>query len=104
MRCLVPGTPVLALTATASKKHRQNIQRLLFMRGCKELVENPDRSNIKLHVCHVDSNAPLTKTFDWLLHLVGGHNTDDLCARLLIFCKSIDDCTKIYILCKTLPD
>ena len=100
VRCLIPGTPALALTATASKKHRQNIQTPFHERVQRTGWESRQEQHKKLHICHVDSNAPLTKTFDWLLHIVGGHNTDDLCARLLIFCKSIDDCTKIYILCK----
>ncbi|KAI8516331.1 hypothetical protein Bbelb_049120 [Branchiostoma belcheri] len=73
LRCLVPGSPVLALTATASKLHRRKIQTLLSMEGCIELVENPDRANNKLHVSHVPSSAPLTTTFDWLLQLERAH-------------------------------
>ncbi|KAI8516563.1 Pyruvate decarboxylase 2 [Branchiostoma belcheri] len=71
----VPGSPVLAVTATASKLHRRKIQTLLSMEGCIELVENPDRANIKLHVSH----APLNTTFDWLLQLERANRKDAPC-------------------------
>eukprot|EP00058_Branchiostoma_floridae_P000817 XP_002586305.1 hypothetical protein BRAFLDRAFT_82911 [Branchiostoma floridae] len=94
LRCLLPGTPLLAVTATASKKQRKKIQKLLTMEGCVEHVENPDRGNIKLHVSHVPSSKPLATTFDWLLQLVRGE--DHRCPRILVFCKKIDDCSNIY--------
>ncbi|XP_019616870.1 PREDICTED: ATP-dependent DNA helicase Q-like 1 [Branchiostoma belcheri] len=100
LRCLIPGTPMLALTATASKKRRRRIQKLLAMQGCKEFIDNPDRHNIKLHVLKVDSSQPLKETFEWLLKLVRSHTEDSKCPRLLLFTKSIDDCTRIYVLCK----
>ncbi|KAI8516455.1 hypothetical protein Bbelb_050360, partial [Branchiostoma belcheri] len=87
----VPGSPVLAVTSTASKLHRRKIQTLLSMEGCIELVENPDRANIKLHVSH----APLTTTFDWLLQLERAHRKDAPCP----ICKSINDCSNIYEIC-----
>ncbi|KAI8487915.1 hypothetical protein Bbelb_343630 [Branchiostoma belcheri] len=62
LRCLVPGTPVLAVTAIVSKMHRRKIQKLLSMEGCMELIENPDWANIKLHVSNVPSSEPLTTT------------------------------------------
>lgn len=89
---------MLALTATASKQRRKKIQKLLGMQACKDIVDNPDRGNIKLHVQHVKSDAPLTETFSWIVSLL---KTDTVkCPRLLIFCKSIDDCSKIYFVCK----
>ncbi|KAI8482870.1 hypothetical protein Bbelb_394050 [Branchiostoma belcheri] len=78
--------------------HRRKIQKLLAMEECMELVENPNRENIKLHVSNVPSSEPLSTTFDWLLRLV---RTEALCLRLLVFCKTIGDCAKIYEMCKS---
>ncbi|KAI8493913.1 hypothetical protein Bbelb_282600 [Branchiostoma belcheri] len=55
------------------------------MERCIGLVENPDRADIKLHVSHVPSSAPLTTTFDWLLQLERAHRKDAPRPRLLVF-------------------
>ena len=89
---------MLALTATASKQRRKKIQKLLGMQTCKELIENPNRDNIKFHVQHVSSTAPMTETFGWLLTLLRKHEAQ--LPRILVFCKSIDDCSRIYCFCK----
>ncbi len=66
------------------------------MKGCIEYVDNPDRRNIKLSVHNVNSSAPMEDTFSWLLDLVTGTEVP----RMLIFCKTITDCSKLYFFCK----
>lgn len=87
---------MLALTATASKRKRRRIINSLNMKGCAEYVDSPDRRNIKLSKHIIKSTAPLEETFAWLLHLLLSHE----CPRLLIFCKTINDCSKMYFFCK----
>ncbi|WAR23153.1 WRN-like protein, partial [Mya arenaria] len=50
VRSLCPGVPFLVLTATASKRTRQTIKKKLCMDLPVEIVECPDRVNIKLNV------------------------------------------------------
>ncbi|WAR23149.1 hypothetical protein MAR_036818 [Mya arenaria] len=50
VRSLCPGVPFLVLTATASKRTRQTIEKKLCMDLPVEIVECPDRVNIKLNV------------------------------------------------------
>ncbi len=43
---LFPTVPVLALTATASKRDREIIKNTLHMKNVMDVLESPDRLNI----------------------------------------------------------
>ncbi|WP_159721890.1 RecQ family ATP-dependent DNA helicase [Enterococcus sp. CSURQ0835] len=60
--------PVLALTATATKKVRQDIQRLVFDGAASEVVYSADRPNVALFVVRGEKEAQLT---DLLAKLTG---------------------------------
>lgn len=60
--------PVLALTATATKKVRQDIQRLVFNDTVAEVVYSADRPNVALFVVQGEKEAQLT---DLLAKLTG---------------------------------
>ncbi len=93
LRSLLPvSLPVLALTATVSLTTRKKTLKHLGQQKCLEVVRSPDRSNIRLAVKKVSSDA--TNTFSWLVNelIVKGPQT----ARTVIYCKSISDCSMLF--------
>ncbi|PIK54282.1 putative Werner syndrome ATP-dependent helicase-like [Apostichopus japonicus] len=58
LRTLLPeGTPILAMTATATKKSRRMIYHSLCLRSPEELVSSPDRKNVKLSIRKIPTVA-----------------------------------------------
>ncbi len=93
LRSLLPvSLPELALTATVSLTTRKKTLKLLGQQKCLEVVRSPDRSNIRLAVKKVSSDA--TNTFSWLVNelIVKGPQT----ARTVIYCKSISNCSMLF--------
>lgn len=94
LRSLVkPGIPVLALTATASKKTRQKVAKTLILRKPHYIVRSPNRDNIKLVVRKVKGGT-LETSFSWLVEELKEKGVDT--PRTLIYCKSVKDCADIY--------
>ena len=82
---------IMALTATATKKLRADINKVLGMKSPVVVTVNPEKANIKYEVVPFIS---VNKTFGVLadqlrinLVLIG-------CA--VIFCQRLEDCPKIY--------
>ena len=61
-----------------------------------DIVENPDRPNIKLFVQKVKSSALLSSTFSWLIEAVRLEKQQT--GRVLVFCPSIKLCGELYTL------
>ena len=74
LRSLLPSsTPVLALTATATKDVRNKITSKLQMQGCTLIEASPDRPNIRYSVVTVKSDHLLT--FGWLIDALKQEHT-----------------------------
>ena len=87
------GTPVLALTATATQKTRQNITKALNLRSNRHLIMvTPDRPNIYLYKAKVNNN--LFTTFEWLLNML--KNERDSCPKTIIYCKTTKECGRLF--------
>lgn len=82
------------MTATANKTARRNLQRKFCMETCKEILDNPDRPNIKLFVSKIKSSEPLSVTFYFLLCML--KEKKNLCNRAIVFCQSIKNCSDIF--------
>ena len=54
----LPGTPILALTASADIKSRSRVSRLLHMDNVS-LIASPNKTNIRLGLCKVPSSSSL---------------------------------------------
>jgi ATP-dependent DNA helicase RecQ len=93
VRSLCPGIPLMALTATASTGKRRELMKKLCMNPSKtkEIVDTPDRPNIKLSVTLVKSTHILSETFGWLLE-----NVNEKMDRHVVFCYRIEDCSALY--------
>lgn len=86
--------PVLLMTATANKAARMKLQTMFCMKNCIEIIDNPDRDNIKLFVTKVKSTIPLSETFYFMIKKVKIEK--DSCQRFIIFCQSIKTCSEIF--------
>lgn len=64
------------------------------MEACKEILDNPDRPNIKLFVAKTKSNEPLSVTFQFLLNMLKEKRQE--CDRVIVFCQSIKHCSDIF--------
>ena len=92
----MPGhVHVMALTATASKKTRQQIIRIIGMVRPFIILQSPDRPNISYGV---ETPAKMEDTFTALAEeLKRCRETTD---RTIIFCRTHEDCAHIYIYLK----
>ena len=85
--------PVLALTATATKKVKKTVIESLSLKKDMVLIEvNPNRPNIYLTVKKIPHD--LGSSFKWLVKkLKEEMNT---MGRVLIYCKTIKDCGSLF--------
>ncbi|KAK3098480.1 hypothetical protein FSP39_019865 [Pinctada imbricata] len=86
--------PVILLTATANMAARTELQRKFCMVDCLEIIQNPDRHNIKLFLQCVKCSMPLDDIFYFLIVLL--REKKELSDRFLIFCPTIRTCSKLF--------
>ena len=63
------------------------------MKNCHEIVDNPERENIKLFVHKVKASTPLDEVFYFVVQLL--QEKKNSCPRIIIFCTSINSCGQI---------
>lgn len=85
LREIFPNVPIIALTATATKKVREDILKQLFLRNPQIFVSSFNRKNLNLMVME-KKNA-----FNKLLELLGKHRNNSV----IIYCFSRKDSEKI---------
>nr|XP_034333442.1 ATP-dependent DNA helicase hus2/rqh1-like [Crassostrea gigas] len=86
--------PVLLITATANRSARMEMQKKFCMIDCHEIIQNPDRENIKLFAHTFKSTVSHGDIFYFLIHLL--KKDKELCERILIFCPSIKTCSELF--------
>ncbi|XP_061191020.1 ATP-dependent helicase wrn-1-like [Saccostrea echinata] len=86
--------PALVITATDSKEARKVNKKRLALNNCVDIIDSPDRENIKLFVHKLKNTVPIEVTFGWLLKDLSLKKKD--CTRTLIFCSSIKICADVY--------
>ncbi len=84
------------MTATASQTMRKRICAKLGSTKATltEVVECPDRANVKLSILKYAASCQLYKIFENVIDLL--RTEGSACKRMLIFCQSIPDCGRIY--------
>ena len=88
---LSPSVNIMALTATATKKLREEICDSLRMKTPAVVSVSPDKPNIILHV------VPFTRMETCFLPIVQQiYNQQTTVGRCIIFCQTLDDCPKLY--------
>ena len=93
LRALV-SSPLVALTATATKVTRDALKSKLGLRRCRTIVQSPDRPNITLSVRKVSPSTPVSHLASVLDELKTKRNQ---CSRLLVYCQKISDCSDFYV-------
>lgn len=90
--------PVMALTATATRKSRRSICRTLGMTRPVTFVQLPNRPNIKYTVHKKSSTCIMEETFAPLVEEV--RRLRSAVDRIIVFCRSYNDCTELYLFFK----
>lgn len=88
---LPPKVNVMALTATATKKLREEICTTLKMKNPTVISVSPDKPNITLYV---SSFTAINLCFGPIAQQL--YNMQTQLGRCIIFCQSLDDCPKLY--------
>lgn len=100
MRLLLPRTPFVALTATATKDTRDTIFEVLIMKEPHIVEENPNKPNIAYVVKYMERNARLSDYFHWIAkEVIDKHS---MATRTIIYCQTIKQCAVVYSTLKTL--
>ena len=88
------GLPFIALTATASKKTKKEIWKVLEFTSPYEVVGSPDRQNIAYVSQHIQSAQEVNDYSGWLVEAVkeNGENNE----RVLIYCQTVKQCASLY--------
>ena len=86
--------PALVITATASRSSRKRLKKKLGLINCHDIIESPDRENIKLFVEKIKVNEKICDSFSWLIEMIKDQGVN--CPRHLIFCPSIKLCADVY--------
>ena len=63
------------------------------MKNPLEIVESPDRENIKISVMKIPME--LEASFKWLVDLLNKYKLN--CIKVIIYCRRIQDCSKLYM-------
>ena len=94
MRSLLPqGTPVVALTATATSEVISDTMKGLAMKDdIYQIRVSPDRSNIFLYKQKVYKD--FSKTFAWLIDLLKKEAIET--PKTIVYCKSQKDCGLLF--------
>ena len=98
LRSYIPeGTPVLGLTATASKRMRQKLVKFLGMQKGETITVSPNKNNIRFTVLKA---SPTLDCFDWLVTLI--LNEKERTPFTIIFCQTVNDIVTVlsYLLGK----
>ena len=93
LRSFLPtGTPMIALTATASFATKKTIVQSLHFREHVTIAQSPDRPNI--HYSVVSVSREVNVTFKRLLLELKKERSRML--KVIVFCKSITSCVALY--------
>lgn len=96
-RSLLPRTPFIALTATATKDTRDTIFEVLLMDGSHIVHEKPNKENIAYVVQYMGKNASLAEYFSWIADEV--KDCGSAATRTIIYTQTIKQCA---VVCSTL--
>ena len=99
-RSLLPRTPFIALTATATKDTRETIFEVLLMNSPHVVTESPDKANISYVVQYMGKKASLAEYLSWISNEV--KECGSAATRTIIYTQTIKQCAVVYSTLKTL--
>ena len=86
-----PGTPYMALTATATKSVHSEVMQCLEMEKCVQISLSPDRPNI---FYEVRGRTTIELDLAWLI--LSLRENLQKTPRVIVYCQSLDMCSSIY--------
>ena len=86
-----PGTPYMALTATATKSVHSEVMQCLEMEKCVQISLSPDRPNI---FYEVRGRTTIELDLAWLILSI--RENLQKTPRVIVYCQSLDMCSSIY--------
>jgi len=89
LRSLAPNTPMVALTATATKLTEDTIKK-----NPLDIKESPNKVNLTYSVIKMNKDCHLELFFEWLVEDI--RTLKDKCDRTIIYCQTITQCGVIY--------
>ena len=97
LRAFVPShVPVIALTATATAKVKKIVVKDLGIERAYIIAESPNRSNIKYIVVNTPVRKPYNDPNSWTWLIDRLMHLEDKAPRLIIYCRSHEQCTDLY--------
>ncbi|XP_063043616.1 ATP-dependent DNA helicase RecQ-like [Engraulis encrasicolus] len=87
-----PGTPILALTATADLDSQAVVKRQLHLENATEVIISPNRKNIRLGLSTVSSDS--MECLNWIVRAV--KEKGPTMAPIIIYCRTLPMCGKVF--------
>lgn len=111
LRTALPyGIPVLAITATATKRSRRKIYSALCMKAPEEIISSPNRMNIKLSVKKVPASRTCCdgkeklENSEQLQYVLGStlhelHSMKKEAPMTIVYCRTVKECGELFEHC-----
>ena len=100
LRALLPGRPVVALSATLRTTNRKLLQRVLNLENAHVISVSPNRDNLMISAINVKGIQEALQKLDWIIDLVRKEKLQ--APKTIIFCNVMTDIAHIlsYLLLK----
>ena len=86
--------PFIALTATATVKTKEQIYELLEFGSPKEIVESPNKFNVRYSVQKLENSLSIVENFRCLINELLNKGKESV--RTIIYCQTIKQCSHIF--------
>ena len=86
--------PFITLTATATPKTKAKMFELLKLREPKEIVESPDKPNVRYAIQKLRNSLPVLENFRCLLDELKEKGIDS--KRTIIYCQTVKQCAHLF--------
>ena len=86
--------PFITLTATATPKTKAKIFELLELREPKEIVESPNKPNVRYAIQKLRNSLPVLENFRCLIDELKEKGIDS--KRTIIYCQTVKQCAHLF--------
>ena len=86
--------PFIALTATATQKTKDKIFDLLELRNPNQIVESPNKRNVRYTVQKLDKSLPIVENFRCLVNELKSKGKGT--TRSIIYCQTVKQCAHLF--------
>lgn len=100
LRSFLPNCPVISLSASIRKQHRERLKRILGMESAVVINMSPNKMNVRMSIQKVSDTPEALSKFNWLISLI--KEKQETTPKCIIFCNTLTDIPQIlsYLLMK----